>query len=46
MDCDALLVCIGRRPYTQSLGLENVGLSTDPRGRIKVNNRFQSAVPR
>merc|ERR1712241_1415482 len=41
-DCDALLVCVGRRPYTENLGLESVGLATDQRGRIPVNSRFQT----
>ncbi|TKR95548.1 hypothetical protein L596_009700 [Steinernema carpocapsae] len=45
LDCDVLLVSIGRRPYTANLGLENVGLSLDNRGRIPVNDRYQSSVP-
>ena len=35
LDADVVLVCIGRRPYTEGLGLENVGLETDKRGRIE-----------
>lgn len=46
LTCDVLLVCIGRRPYTSSLGLENVGIELDNRGRIPINNRFQTKVPR
>lgn len=46
LTCDVLLVCIGRRPFTQNLGLENVGIELDNRGRIPVNNRFQTKVPR
>ncbi|MGN8344032.1 dihydrolipoyl dehydrogenase [Pseudomonas sp. SMV71] len=34
MDADYVLVAIGRRPYTQGLGLENVGLATDKRGML------------
>lgn len=45
LDCDVLLVCVGRRPYTENLGLENVGVEKDERGRIKVNSRFQTNVP-
>lgn len=45
LDCDVLLVCVGRRPYTDNLGLENVGVEKDERGRIKVNSRFQTNVP-
>lgn len=46
LECDALLVCVGRRPYTAALGLENVGIQIDKRGRIPVNKRFQSSVPK
>jgi len=34
LDADYVLVAIGRRPYTQGLGLENVGLATDKRGML------------
>ncbi|XP_071485957.1 dihydrolipoyl dehydrogenase, mitochondrial-like [Diadema antillarum] len=43
--CDTLLVCIGRRPYTSNLGLEELGISLDERGRIPVNARFATSVP-
>ena len=45
LECDVLLVCVGRRPYTANLGLDTVGVKTDERGRIIVNSRFQSTVP-
>ena len=45
MECDALLVCVGRRPFTENLGLENIGASLDERGRVKVNEAFQTAAP-
>jgi len=45
LDCDVLLVCIGRRPYTSDIGLDTVGLATDNRGRVQVNSRFQTSVP-
>uniref|UniRef100_A0A673A991 Dihydrolipoyl dehydrogenase, mitochondrial n=1 Tax=Sphaeramia orbicularis TaxID=375764 RepID=A0A673A991_9TELE len=45
LTCDVLLVCIGRRPFTQNLGLESVGIELDNRGRIPINNRFQTKVP-
>lgn len=45
LDCDVLLVCVGRRPYTVGLGLESVGISLDKRGRIPTNKRFQTSVP-
>ncbi|XP_031827168.1 dihydrolipoyl dehydrogenase, mitochondrial [Nomia melanderi] len=43
--CDVLLVCVGRRPYTQNLGLEDMGIERDEKGRIPVNSRFQTVVP-
>lgn len=45
LQCDCLLVCVGRRPYTQNLGLENVNVALDQRGRVNVNSAFQSSVP-
>lgn len=44
--CDVLLVCVGRRPYTQNLGLEDMGIEKDEKGRIPVNNRFQTVIPK
>ncbi|CAO1420308.1 unnamed protein product [Diamesa hyperborea] len=45
IECDVLLVCVGRRPFTENLGLENVGIATDDRGRIPVNAMLQTIVP-
>ncbi|XP_071961524.1 dihydrolipoyl dehydrogenase, mitochondrial-like [Antedon mediterranea] len=45
LNCDTLLVCVGRRPFTDNLGLEDVGISKDNRGRIPVNSRFATSVP-
>ncbi len=42
---DVVLVAIGRRPYTDQLGLESVGITLDKRGRIPVNGHLQTAVP-
>lgn len=42
---DVVLCAIGRRPYTQGLGLQNVGIELDPKGFIPINNRFQTKVP-
>ena len=42
---DYCLVAIGRRPYTDKLGLENVGIEKDDRGRIKVNDNLETNVP-
>lgn len=42
---DVVLVAIGRRPYTEGLGLEQVGVRTDNRGRIRVDEGFRTNVP-
>jgi len=44
IDCDVVLVSIGRRPYTEGLGLETVGLEPDRRGMIEVDDRFATKV--
>ncbi|KAG0719403.1 Dihydrolipoyl dehydrogenase, mitochondrial [Chionoecetes opilio] len=45
LECDSLLVCVGRRPYTNNLGLEELGVEKDAKGRIPVNSRFQTVIP-
>lgn len=42
---DVVLVATGRRPYTDGLGLENLGIQTDKLGRIDVDSHFRTAVP-
>ena len=42
--CDRVLVAVGRKPNTDGLGLEAVGLELDERGRVPVDERFQTAV--
>ena len=42
---DLCLLAVGRRPYTEGLGLETIGLSTDKGGRIPVNPELQTALP-
>lgn len=41
---DYCLVSIGRKPYTEGLGLENVGIKTDERGRIEVDDHLKTSV--
>ncbi|MEO1039187.1 MAG: dihydrolipoyl dehydrogenase [Pseudomonadota bacterium] len=43
LDADVVLVCIGRRPYTDGLGLETVGIETDARGFIP-NDHFKTSA--
>eukprot|EP01083_Nonionella_stella_P113183 333537_1 len=45
LDADVCLVAIGRRPYTEGLGLENVGITTDKLGRVDVDDHFKTKVP-
>jgi len=40
-----MLVSIGRRPCTEGLGLEAVGVRTDAQGAVTVNQHMQSSVP-
>ncbi|HXH18637.1 MAG TPA: dihydrolipoyl dehydrogenase [Chitinophagales bacterium] len=42
---DYCLVCVGRKPYTENLGLEKVGISLDSKGRIPVNEKLETNVP-
>ncbi len=42
---ETLLYCIGRQGNTGNLGLENVGIKADNRGRLKVNENYQTEVP-
>ncbi len=42
---DYCLVSVGRRPYTDKLGLENIGLTPDNRGRIPVNEHLETSIP-
>ena len=42
---DVVLVATGRRPYTEGLGLENLGIQSDRLGRIEVDEHFRTAVP-
>ena len=42
---DVVLVSIGRRPYTEGLGLEGVGVALDQQGRVVVDDGFATNVP-
>ncbi|HEV2300177.1 MAG TPA: dihydrolipoyl dehydrogenase [Stellaceae bacterium] len=41
---DAVLLAIGRRPYTEGLGLDEVGIARDAQGRITVDRGFATTV--
>jgi dihydrolipoyl dehydrogenase len=44
LECDRVLVAVGRVPYTEGLGLESVGINLDAKGRIPVNDHFETPV--
>lgn len=44
IDCDIVLVSIGRVPFTANLGLEDVGVEMDGRGVIQVDGNFKTNV--
>ena len=45
MDADIVLVATGRVPYTEGLGLENVGIKVGARGMVEVDDHFATNVP-
>lgn len=44
LDCDRLLVAIGRRPLLAGLGIEEVGIALDQTGRVSVDDNYQTSV--
>ena len=44
IDADVVLVAVGRRPFTEGLGLEAVGVKTD-RGQVVVDGHYAANVP-
>ena len=44
IDADVVLISVGRKPNTKGLNLENIGVKTDERGRVKVNKNFETNV--
>jgi dihydrolipoamide dehydrogenase len=44
LDADIVLVAIGRVPFTEGLGLEEVGVRKDNRGRVVVDPHFRTSV--
>jgi len=45
VECDRVLLAVGRVPNTDELGLESVGIELDPRGRIPIDDEFRTYVP-
>jgi dihydrolipoamide dehydrogenase len=44
IECDRVLVSVGRVPNTTGLGLDTVGIELDPRGRIPIDDHFRTYV--
>ena len=44
IEADTVLVAIGRRPYTEGLGLEGAGVRVDNRGRVEIDEKFKTSV--
>jgi dihydrolipoamide dehydrogenase len=45
IECDRVLLAVGRVPNTDGLGLDSVGIQLDERGRIPVDEHFRTRVP-
>ena len=44
IDCDKVLVSVGRKPYTDGLNLSKIGVKKDKSGRIEVNDKLQTSL--
>ena len=44
VECDKVLVSVGRKPYTEGLNLSKVGVKKDDKGRIEVNEKLQTSI--
>ncbi|NOZ22194.1 MAG: dihydrolipoyl dehydrogenase [Planctomycetes bacterium] len=45
VDAEVALISVGREPYTEGLGLENVGLKTTDKGTIEIDETCRTALP-
>ena len=45
LECDKVLISVGRKPYTEGLNLSKIGVKKDDKGRIEVNKKFQTSIP-
>jgi dihydrolipoamide dehydrogenase len=44
LEADVVLVATGRKPYTEGLGLQAVGVEMDARGRVKVDDQYRTNI--
>src|SRR5690606_15457263 len=45
LEAERVLVAVGRKPYTDGLGLQEAGVEIDAKGRVTIDDRFQTSVP-
>lgn len=45
LQADVVLVAIGRRPYTDGLGIENIGIELDERKRLVIDQEYRTKIP-
>jgi len=45
LDADRILVSVGRRPNSENIGLDKVGVKTDGKGFVVVDNQLRTNVP-
>lgn len=45
LEADVVLVAIGRRPVTKGLNLDKIGVEVDERGRVVIDDQFNTSVP-
>jgi len=44
MEADVVLVATGRKPYTEGLGLDDIGVARDKQGRVEIDGHFKTSV--
>ena len=44
VECDKVLISVGRKPYTDGLNLSKIGIKKDSKGRIEVNEKLQTSL--
>ncbi|KAG9249150.1 hypothetical protein BJ878DRAFT_89568 [Calycina marina] len=45
LEADVVLLAIGRKPYTGGLGLENIGIEPDEKGRLVIDSEYRTKIP-
>ena len=44
ISANKVLIAVGRKPYTEGLNLNKIGVKKDEKGRVKVDEKFQTSV--